>query len=1321
MKKVVFCLAALAWMSVVNAQTGEEWDNPSISHVNREKSHTGALPMTSETDVVKNDLTLSPYYQSLDGKWKFNWVKKPSLAKTNMCEKDYNDASWTDIDVPSSWQVWGLKHNKSWDKPLYCNVAYPFSFNESNYSVMAERPSWFEYNSNMPNPVGTYRKHFNITSDCLTGHNVYVRFNGVGHGFYLWVNGQRVGYSEDSYVPAEFDITKYLIEGDNVMALQVYRFTSGSFLECQDYWRLTGIQRHCFIWAAPKTQIRDYFFTTDLDNQYVNAKANVKVSIAGAETDGTVEAKIMDGSTVIASKTASFNAQTSELSLNMNVTAPRLWSAETPNLYDLILTLKDGSGKTIDIRGSKVGFREVGIRNDGALIINGKRMVFHGVNRHDFSPVNGRAITDEEIEEDIKTMKRLNINAVRTSHYPNDPIFYDLCDKYGLYVLAEADVECHAHQKLSSLSLFRPAMVERSENHVLTHRNHPCIFIWSFGNESGNGNNFQYVANAIKALDKTRLTHYEGNSDYADVSSTMYASYETINYIGSSQHNRPHIQCENSHSMGNSMGNVRDMFDLYENYPCLTGEFIWDFKDQGLLTKSSSGQEYWAYGGDFGDNPNDGNFCINGLVHPDWSYTAKTYNTKKIYQPLEFSAVSGKTNVFRMKNKLAFLSSSIYDVSYSIVDEEGHDYMSGTISDDIAAGETKNITIDYLTSSYFSIIPPEKEVFINFTAKQRENTAWADAGYVVAEEKLPVKTATKPMKDLTFANNNALTIEETDAVVDVSGANFKATFTKNKGTLTGYSLDGVQMMSKALQLNAFRLPTDNDGSKKATWDGMGLRSLSTTGKGTDTKVTKADDGKTVIVSMKSTYGNSSNTFDVSLDFIVCADGTLMVNSFIRPQNSGAILPKLGFKLEMPKEMEQLMWFGRGPWDNYRDRKEACLPGIYQSTVTNQYEEYILPQEHGTKQEVRWMSVTNNEGQGLLFVAPDQMAASAVHFRPEDNYTNKDTRKKHTYEFVSCDNTVVNLDAATRGLGNNSCGPDVMDKYELKAANTAFRFFIIPLKAGNDVAAIARVDMPVCQFVNCERQTNGRIKMSTPTKNATIYYSINGGDYQKYTDPLIQNDACTINTYCTGENLMDSPVMTYDFDLYINKSAWKLVSADSQHSGNEARLAFDGRNDTFWHTEWGSVEPACPHTIVIDMASEYKVTAITYLSRQDGNQNGMVKNFEVYLSNDGSTWGSPVVSGQFKNTTSQQVAKLTTTTKGRYLKFVAKSEINGKPWTSAAEIGIQVESDHTAIGQVKTDYQQNTAAVYDLNGRKMNGQLAQQPKGIYISNGRKIVK
>ena len=1329
--KKLFILSCLTMaITSANAQTsqmtGKEWDDPLTTSVNRETAHTLAIPVTSDADVAQNDMTRSPYYQSLNGVWKFKWVGAPTSAKDEWCVKDYNDASWVDIDVPSSWQVWGVNHGKSWDKPLYVNwVWYPFSYNSSTFSVMADRPSYYTYNNSMPNPVGTYRRTFTIPAD-WQGRDVYARFNSVGHGYYLWVNGQRVGYSEDSYLPSEFKITDYLVEGENTIALQVYRFTSGSFLESQDYWRLTGIHRGCFLWSAPQTQIRDYFFTTDLDASYVNAKANVKVALTGESEGLTVEAKIMDGSTTIAQETVP--AQ-SDLSIDFDVTAPKLWSAETPNLYDLVLTLKNGEGKVIDIRGSKVGFREVTIASNGSLLINGKRMIFHGVNRHDFSPVNGRAITPEEIEQDLLCMKRLNINAIRTSHYPNDPVFYDLCDKYGMYVLAEANVECHSNRDLSSNSKFKNAMVERSQNHVRWMRNHPCIFMWSFGNESGNGNNFAAVQTAIKELDKTRPTHYEGASDYADVSSSMYASYETISYIGSSRQNetnpKPHIQCENSHSMGNSMGNVREMFDAYEKYPCLTGEFIWDFKDQGLLTKSSTGKEYWAYGGDFGDNPNDGNFCINGLVHPDWTWTAKCYNTKKIYQPLEFAAVSGKDNVFRIKNKLAFLSSNTYDVSYSVMDEEGNVLGSGAISDDVAAGKTKDITIDNLTS-YLSPLTSDKEAFIYFCAKQREKTAWAEAGYVVAEEKLPVKTATKPMKNLDFASAEALTVEETSSAVNVSGSNFTVSFNKNKGTLSGYTLDGVKMMSKMLQLNAFRLPTDNDGSKKGTWDGMGLPKLSSSGKGTATTVTKAADNKTVTVSMKSTYGSGSNIFNVNIDFVVCADGTVMVNSFIRPNNTGAILPKLGFKLEMPEGMEQLSWFGRGPWDSYRDRKEACLPAIYNSTVTDQYEEYILPQEHGTKQEVRWISLTNSEGQGLLFAAPDQMAASAVHFRPEDNYTNQNNRKKHTYEFVSCKPTIVNLDAATRGLGNNSCGPDVMDKYELKAANTAFRFFIIPLKAGVKAAEAARIDMPVCQPVSVERLTSGRIKMTTTTKNATIYYSIDGGEYQKYSTSVLHNEACNVTAYCTADGMMDSPKMDYSFPLFLNKSGWKVKSYDSQHSGNEAKLAIDGKNDTFWHTEWGSNETKHPHQIIIDMVKIYEVTAITYLTRQDGNTNGMVKAYEVYLSLDGENWGSAVVSGEFKNTTALQTAKLSKATAGRYMKFVAKSEVNGNAWTSAAEIGIETTGDITGISEIENGKQKIENGVYDLQGRRLQSSISNSPssqlkKGLYIKNGRKILK
>ena len=1315
-KIVLICLAVVA-MAAKAQMTGQEWDNPEVTSVNRETAHALALPMASEADVAQNDRTLSPYFQSLDGKWKFRWLRNASLVDDAVCAADYDDTSWTDIDVPSSWQVWGMKNGKGWDKPLYCNVAYPFSFNETTYSVMADRPGWFSYNNNMKNPVGTYRKKFNITADELAGHDIFVRFNGVGHGFYLWVNGQRVGYSEDSYVPAEFNITNYLVEGDNVMALQVYRFTSGSFLECQDYWRLTGIQRHCFIWAAPKVRISDYFFTTDLDNTYTNATA-----IEGNITEGmTLEAKILDGDMVVASRisslTSSLSPQTS--SLSMQVTAPRLWSAETPNLYDLVVTLKDDAGHVLDMRGSKVGFREVEIRKDGALTINGKRMVFHGVNRHDFSPVNGRAISDEEIEEDIKTMKRLNINAVRTSHYPNDPLFYDLCDKYGLYVLAEADVECHANQKLSSVSLFRPAMVERSVNHVRWMRNHVCIFMWSFGNESGKGENFIYVGQAIKNLDKTRPTHYEGNSDYADVSSTMYGSYETIEWIGSSRKGqtgvKPHIQCENSHSMGNSMGNVREMFDIYEKYPCLTGEFIWDFKDQGLLTKSGS-NEYWAYGGDFGDNPNDGNFCINGLVRPDWSLTSKSYNTKKIYQPLEFKIVNLTKKQFRIKNKMAFLPSTAYETSYSIMDEDGNVLATAPLTQEVAAGDSTTITLSY--SDAISQIPEEKETFIYFCAKQKENTAWADAGYVVAEEKLLIRAAKKPM--YTPAAANALEVSESASAITITGQNFTATFSKIQGTLSGYSYDGKILLSKGLKLNAFRLPTDNDGRRCESWDNMGLRQL--TAKGNTASVRKADDGNTATVTMNTTYtGKSGTTFDVDMDFIVCADGTIMTNSFIRPSQLGAVLPKLGFRLEMPSGMEHLSWFGRGPWDSYRDRKEACLPAIYHSTVTAQREDYIKPQEHGTKQEVRWMSLTNGEGAGLLFVAPDKMAASAVHFRPEDNYTDRDNRSKHTYQFKTCQTAVVSLDAVTRGLGNASCGPDVMEKYELKAANTAFRFFIIPLSAGDDAAVKARVGMPVCQSVSCERQSNGYIKMTTPTSNSTIYYSIDGGEYKKYTSPVVHNDACTVTAYSTSNGLMDSPKMTYEFPLYISNSGWTLVSADSYQGGNEARLAFDGNTSTFWHTAWGASETSHPHTIIVDMKKIYDVTAFTYLGRQDGNQNGMVKGYAVYLSVDGNNWGTAVASGEFKNTTALQVVKLSKATPGRYLKFVATSEINGKAWASAAEISIEADRIITSIEPPSAMTSDKASAYYDLQGRRHTGDLQSLPNGIYIKKGKKVRK
>lgn len=1037
------CFVAFAITQLVYSQNGKEWDDVSVTSVNREVAHTLSIPFANESAVHENDMCGSPFYQSLNGVWKFKWVNSPDLVSASECAKSYDDSAWDDIDVPASWQVYGIRHNKQWDKPLYCNVAYPFAYDKSTYSVMAERPEWFEYNKNMPNPVGTYRRQFVVPSD-WKGRDVYIRFNSVGHGYYLWVNGKRVGYSEDSYLPSEFKITDYVNPGVNTVALQVYRFTSGSFLECQDYWRLTGIHRDVFLWSAPKTQIRDYFFSTDFDEDFNNATASLNITLEGKNIpQGVVDVKIERNGTIIASKQVA--SKIGSQTLSIPVASPLKWSAETPNLYDLIISLKDSKGNIVDVRGGKVGFKEVGIRNDGALLINGKRMVFHGVNRHDFSCENGRAITHEEILKDILLMKSLNINAVRTSHYPNDPYFYDMCDKYGLYVLAEANVECHANTKLSSVELFRNAMVERSQNHVRWMRNHPCIFMWSMGNESGNGANFKSVAEAIKQLDTTRLVHYEGNSDYADVSSTMYAGLGTIEWIGKSRsaekNPRPHIVCENSHSMGNSMGNVREFFNLYEKYPALTGEFIWDFKDQGLYTTTADGVRYFAYGGDFGDNPNDGNFCINGLVKADWSISDKTYNTKKIYQPLDFSA-SDEPNKFYMKSKLAFVSSDFLDITYSVL-ENGLVISNGKVDKVVNAGDSVLLSINALPEN----ARENAEYAIRFTAKLKNKTDWADAGYEVASEQIQLTQAIKPQ--YVAVKGKTPNVIADDRTIIVQNNDFKACFDIQQGTLSSYTYKGKEIISTPILLNVFRLPTDNDVRQVGRWDAMGLSKLSAEGVNADYTKNKKD--KSVTINMNSEYKTANaKMFDVKITFNISADGVIAVSSEIKPEKTGVVVPKIGFQFEMPEQMEQLRWYGRGPWDSYVDRKEACFPAVYESTVTKQRHDYVKPQEHGTKQDVRWMSLSDSNGVGVLFVPSDPMAFSALHWRIQDNYENNHHRAKHPHEFVTTPNTIVSLDAKTRGLGNASCGPDVLEQYELKAEKTDFRFLIIPVTEANNL-------------------------------------------------------------------------------------------------------------------------------------------------------------------------------------------------------------------------------------------------------------------------------
>ncbi|MGE4568554.1 MAG: glycoside hydrolase family 2 TIM barrel-domain containing protein, partial [Bacteroidales bacterium] len=1011
------------------------------------------------------------------------------------------------------------------------------------------------------------------------------------------------------------------------------------------------------------------FFQTDLDAQYKDAKVKIDIELTGkALTSGTLTAKILDKNQKVVAQKELSGAKVGSNTLEMDVTNPDKWSAEMPNLYSLVLTLREGN-QTLDIRGGKVGFKEVGIGPKGELLINGKRMVFHGVNRHDHSEIGGRTLTKAEMEMDVKTMKRLNINAVRTSHYPNNPYFYDLCNTYGLYVLAEANVETHGNMGLSGVELFRKPMVERNHNHVKWMRNQVAIFMWSYGNESGGGNNFEYVEKAIKALDKTRLTHYEGNSRWSDVSSTMYANYDNIKRIGEDRlketNPRPHIQCENSHAMGNAMGNVREMFDLYEKYPSLTGEFIWDWKDQSLKmpVPDKPGQFFWAYGGDFGDNPNDGSFCTNGVIFADYTLSAKSYNTKKIYQPVVFSMKEdGKTVV--LQSKLAFKTTAHLAMGYTLL-EEGKVVGSGKLDVVLQPGEIREVVIAGLPQN------PKKEAeyFVRFSATQKEATWWAEAGYEVASEQVRLQSATKPLYRL--PEGGKLTVQESPEAITVSGANFAAVFSKEAGTLSSYTYNGKQLVASPLVLNLFRLPTENDKAQAGSWDNMGIRTLKV--QAGSWSIGKTGSDALVDLSITNRYtANGPNQYTVKMAYKVASDGTLFVDAIFLPDAKGAILPRIGYRMEMPGLFEQLSWYGRGPWESYADRKEACFEGVYSSTVTEQWERYVLPQETSNKEEVRWMSLTDASGAGLLIVAPQLMSASATHFRPEDLYTRSGVRAKHSYEAAFCENTVVSLDARMRGLGNASCGPDVMEKYELKADNTLFQAIIMPLSekmSAEKLSEKARVSSPVAMPVTMLQDKKGMITLSTATPKGQIFYRVDQAAFAPYTAPFALLQGGHVEAYTRAEGYMESAKSAVDFDLFIDKSAWEVVRVSSQAHGDEGKNAIDGDINTKWHTAFGANEPRPPHEIVVDMKKPLKIEAFLYTGRSDGD-NGMIRDFDLYLSNDPNVWGEPVVSSRFANTGAMQVIPVPGKPEARYFKLVAKSEVRNRAWACAMELGVR---------------------------------------------------
>ena len=937
----------------------------------------------------------------------------------------------------------------------------------------------------------------------------------------------------------------------------------------------------------------------------------------------------------------------------------------------------DSEGTLVDMRTCKIGFRTVSIRTDGALLINGKRLVVHGVDRHDFSQETGRTVSREEMLQDVLTMKRLNVNAVRTSHYPNNPYFYELCDQYGLYVLAEADVECHGNTGLSSVELFRQPMVERNQRQVRTLRNHVCIFGWSAGNESGGGNNFQSVMQAIKALDTSRITHYEGNSQWSDVSSTMYGSNSNMLSTAKSRMGktgqRPHIQCENTHAMGNSMGNQIDYFrDIYEPYPAMVGEFVWDWKDQGIRmpVPGKTNQYYWAYGGDFGDNPNDGSFCCNGVVLADCTPTAKSFNMKGVYQPLDVLPLDVEQGKFRIKNKLQQINFNGYDVQY-VISEDGIKVAGGMLPDlDLAPWDSTTITIPYEGITF----KPSSRYTIRFSTTLREATPWAEVGYEVAASEAIIREATS-LQPYQYEGSDTLSISGTSSSRTVKGANFSVTF--SGGTLSRYVLAGTTLINQPIKLNTFRIPTENDKAQEGNWETLGVRSLTmSTG---SWEVEKDEDNHWIQLSITDTYKTSTSAlvFTVNKQFRVYPDGTISVSTVTTPNVEGAVLPKLGFRFEMPNAAENITWLGRGPFDSYRDRNYAAHLGIYHSTVTEQWTNHIRPQETGNKEDVRWLAVTTNAGKGLLYAAPSGMATTVGHWRAEEIYTSRSNRKGHPYEVTFPKATVVSLDAWNRALGNASCGPDVLDKYERKLVQTPFCFMIMPiLEASSDTILTQRgcVGMPVCQPVRFGDDGHGYALLSSDNPEGTIiYYSIDGSDFQPYSEPIDMRQGGTLQAYAFRNDLAPSIIGEKTYGFFVDKSLWTIYSYDSQQGGNElAAYAIDGNESTIWHTRYSGTTPECPHELVIDMKQTYRITSFSYQGRKDGS-NGRVLRYEVYFSPSPYLWGEPAASGTFSNTSDKQTVCIPSKPEARYMKFLVRSVVDDKAYASAAELYVEAEA------------------------------------------------
>ena len=1028
------------------------WLDPKVNSENEKPDVADYFAYEDLKTAEAGQKDRSSRFMSLEGNWKFNFVKNAYDKPDDFFTEGYDDGKWVDFPVP------GLFEMNGYGDRIYTNVTYPWN-NEYpiNPPFVGERDNY----------VGSYRQSFTVPAD-WKGQRVYIHVGSATSNLWVWVNGKYVGYSEDSKMEAEFDITDYVKFGEkNLIAMQIMRWCDGSYIEDQDFWRFTGIAREVYLYSRPQAHLDDVRVVTDLDAKYVNATLDFEASLTGADSKVlNLQLKDADGKVI---RGASETVANGAVKFSFQVGNPYKWTAETPYLYTLFITLQEPDGKVIEVVPQKVGFRKVEIR-DRQLLVNGQPILIKGADRHEMDPYGGYVVPLERMVEDIRIMKQMNINAVRTSHYPDDPRWYDLCDEYGIYLVAEANLEGHGMMygpsPLARNPEYEQAHLERNKSNVITYKNHPSIIVWSMGNEDGDGQNFVTCYKWIKEYDKTRPVQYEGatgSPDHCDIHCPMYADYGAMERHERGNDPRPMIECEYAHAMGNSEGGFKEYWDVIRANRSVQGGFIWDFVDQAVYGKNADGKEIFMYGGDEGRYPtSDQNFNCNGLIAPDRRWNPHAYEVQYFYQNIWTTPIDLKKGVMEVYNENFYTDMSAYYMEYAVL-ADGEEVSRGQIKlPKIAAQSRVKVTSSDLAKA-IKKAPAEKEILVDVEFKLKEATPLLEKDFVVAHNQFEVAGYGFPQ--MAAENSGDVKIDEAVAYVKLEAAGVVYTFNKNSGWIDYIDIDGKQITQNGSQLKSdfWRAPTDNDyganlHTRMQAWRNPNLRRTAFECKVEDGlgKVNVKYEIEQLHASLEMEYVlDREGYMHVTQKMVTRPEEAAQAMAQSAPQRQGQRgqrqqgmpdLFKFGMTMAMDREFDQVEFYGRGPIENYSDRNSSQFLGIYRSSVADQYFPYIRPQENGNKTDVRWWRVTNADGLGLEFYSDAPLSMSSLNYTTADLDEGPRKHNVHAGDLTPRPYTVVHIDKAQYGLACvNSWGATPLEPYKLHYGDYSYSFVIAPLR------------------------------------------------------------------------------------------------------------------------------------------------------------------------------------------------------------------------------------------------------------------------------------